>query len=93
MWAQKVHELGPKFGYFLNPHKLVFLVPNGMNERAQLALSKTPFSKAHIQNGGTLLGGYIGDTEGMEGFVKKKVDKLCEGLSKLLSLDKTIPRS
>ena len=65
---------------------------NEINECAQLALSKTPFSKAQIRNGGSLLGGLIGDTEGMEGFAKEKVDKLCEGLSKLLSIGQDHPQ-
>ena len=47
---------------------------------------------AKIQNGGTLLGGYIGDTDGMEGFVQKKVEKLCEGESKLLTIGQDHPQ-
>ena len=91
-WAVKVYELGPQYGYFLNPQKTVFVVPKEEVQRVRRYLSNTPFKNAKVQDNGILLGGYMGDKEGLAAFMEKKVDGLCANLSQLTSTAKNCPQ-
>ena len=91
-WATQVHKLGPQYGYYLNPHKLVIVVPSRQIDKVRDALADTPFKHARIQDKGTLLGGYVGMNEGQEAFVANKVEQLNGSLSKLLTVGQDHPQ-
>ena len=90
-WWNKLKELGPMYGYFVNPNKSWLVV-----KEEHLEIAQSCFSDTDIQittAGRSYLGSAIGERDFIETFVQQKVQQWESELLKLSQVAKSQPHS
>jgi hypothetical protein len=88
-WLFELIHRGPNFGYFPEPQKSYLVVPERLKDRAESLF--VPLG-VKVVTGQRFLGGYIGDKEGRQIFVSKKIVEWCNYVEQLANVAKTQPQ-
>jgi hypothetical protein len=89
-WFIRLMEIGPSTGYYPEPSKCCIVVTSDyFSEATQLFDS----IGVHVKTSHRLLGGVIGDTDGIESFVTNKVGEWCNLVDSLCMVAETQPQA
>jgi len=89
-WFMELMRKGPAFGYFPEPRKSYLIVSTSFKERAQKTFGSLG---VQVVTGQRFLGGYIGDKEGKEQYLTKKIADWCWHVEKLAKLAEKQPQN
>ena len=89
-WWDMLNEIGPDYGYFLNPKKTKLLVKEDVLEEATLVFAGTGVTI--VSEGHKYLGCPIGTEEFVRDFVQKRTDKWIDDLEKLVKVAEIQPQ-
>ena len=85
----KLTQLGPKYGYFVNPPKCQLIIKPGGERQASIEFAGT---NVEITQGARVLGSVIGSSEASENFLKDAVIKYTKTWTDLVNLLSPLPR-
>ena len=75
-------EIGPNFGYYLEPSKSILVVPQHNLEAAQATFADMNFK---ITTGSRYLGGFIGEDSALREWIQGKTETWAEAVTELAS--------
>jgi hypothetical protein len=85
----RLQDIGPSFGYFPEPKKSVMIVPRHNLESARAAFADLNFT---VTTGHRYLGGFIGDQDAFEPWIKEQSTRWAEAVMDLASIAKNFPQ-
>jgi hypothetical protein len=86
----RLQDIGPSFGYFPEPTKSVLIVPRHNLESARTVFADLNFT---VTTGHRYLGGFIGDQDAFEPWIKEQSTCWTEAVTSLASVAKNFPQS
>ena len=89
-WFELLMKEGPKYGYHPEPSKSILVVGNQFKDQAKLLFGSFGVK---IVSGSRFLGGYVGDDEGCEDFVKLKVNEWVASIGRLVEVSRSQPQA
>ena len=87
-WFEMLLSEGPKYGYYPEPSKSVLVVREELFDKAQML-----FGNMGVKVTNRFLGGFVGDKDGCEAFVKAKVKEWVSSVERLAKVSKSQPQA
>ena len=89
-WFDLLLSEGPKYGYYPEPSKSVLVVREEFFDRAQTMFGDMGVK---VTCGSRFLGGFVGDKDGCEAYVKTKVKEWVSSVRRLAKVSKSQPQA
>ena len=89
-WFDRLLAEGPSYGYFAEPSKSTLVVKEENMEEARILFADL---QVNIVLASRFLGGCVGDKDGVQQFVRSRVEGWVEAVSRLADAAKTYPQS
>jgi hypothetical protein len=87
---EKLEEIGPHYGYYPEPSKSILIVPQKNLAAAQIAFEGHEFT---ITTGNRYLGGFIGEREAQDIWIREKVANWAVAVEELASVAVNYPQT